>query len=596
MKNYKNLINILSHKEKINSFIVLMMVIIMGFLETVGVASIMPFIAAITDFSIVEKNKILFTVYTLLNKPEEKVFLFYLGNIVLALVIFSLSFKAITNYMQTKFVVMLEHSIGVRLMQKYLHQPYHWFLNSHSANLGKNILSEVRNVVIQSISPLINLIAQSILVIMILSMLFYVNFYLTFLSILILGTSYLIVFKLTTRKLGKLGHESILANKLRFWTLNDAFSAIKQVKTSELENVYLKRFIKPSKIYVGSQTTSNLIAQIPRYILEAVIFGGLLTVLMYLIKSTGSLEKSLPTISLFAFAGYKLTPSMQQIFAAISNLKFSSPALTNLSSNLSKLKIKNNNLEKIKEIKFTKSITLKNVFYSFPNSTIQTINKVNLKIDAKSTVGIVGITGSGKTTLVDIILGLLKPQKGTLSIDDNVICKENIKSWKKIIGYVPQEIYLSDESIAANIAFGIEYNKINYLRLKFAARIANLHNFITRSLPKGYSTIIGERGIRLSGGQRQRIGLARALYHKPKVLILDEATSSLDNMTEKLIMKEIKKLNHKITIIIIAHRLSTVRRCDKIFLLDKGKIKLSGTFEKLKLKSKIFNTMTKTVS
>jgi ABC-type bacteriocin/lantibiotic exporter with double-glycine peptidase domain len=593
MKNYKNLINIFSRKEKVYSFIVLFMVTIMSILETISVASIMPFIATIADFSIIESNKILFTIYSLFNKPEEKIFLFYLGNAIFAFFIFSLSFKALTNYMQIKFVLMLEHSIGVRLMEKYLYQPYDWFLNMHSANLGKNILSEVRNVVIQSVSPLINLIVQSIMAIMILSLLFYIDFYLTFLSILILSISYIFVFKFTTRKLVKLGRENINANKLRFTSINDAFSAIKQVKASELENIYLERFTKPSKIYISNQTKSILIGQTPRFILEGFIFGGLLFVLLYLIKNTGSLERSLPTISLFAFAGYKLAPSLQQIFAAISNLKFSTPALTNLSANLSKLKIKNNISERIEEIEFTKSITLKNVSYSFPNSTIPTINKINLSIDAKSTIGIAGITGSGKTTLVDLILCLLKPQKGTLNIDGKEINKKNIKSWKKIIGYVPQEVYLSDDSIAANIAIGVEPNKINYSRLRFAARIANLHNFITKSLQDGYSTIIGERGIRLSGGQRQRIGLARALYHKPKVLILDEATSSLDNLTESLIMNEIRKLNHKITIIIVAHRLSTIQMCDKIFLLDKGKIKLSGTYKKLRLKSKIFNKMTK---
>ena len=226
-----------------------------------------------------------------------------------------------------------------------------------------------------------------------------------------------------------------------------------------------------------------------------------------------------------------------------------------------------------------KTIILKNIDYYYPNTSRVALKNISLNIPAKSTVGLVGVTGCGKTTIVDIILGLLEPQKGTLEVDEKVITKQNSRSWQRSIGYVPQDVYLSDDTILANIAFGIEPKDISQDLIEKAAKIANLHDFVINELPKKYQTTIGERGVRLSGGQRQRIGIARALYHNPQVLILDEATSALDNQTEQAVMDAVSKLSKHITIIIIAHRLSTLKNCDKIFLLERGKLKNQGTFE-----------------
>ena len=228
-----------------------------------------------------------------------------------------------------------------------------------------------------------------------------------------------------------------------------------------------------------------------------------------------------------------------------------------------------------------KTITLKNIHYSYPNASRTALKDISLSIPAKSSVGLVGSTGSGKTTTVDIILGLLEAQKGTLEVDGQIITKQNSRLWQRSIGYVPQHIYLSDNTVEANIAFGVNPEDINQEAVEKASKIANLHEFIMEELPKQYQTTIGERGVRLSGGQRQRIGVARALYHNPEVLILDEATSALDNQTEKAIMDAVNNLGKDITIILIAHRLSTVKKCDQIFLLEKGHLKNQGTFEEL---------------
>jgi ABC-type multidrug transport system fused ATPase/permease subunit len=297
-------------------------------------------------------------------------------------------------------------------------------------------------------------------------------------------------------------------------------------------------------------------------------------------NQTGNFNSALPIISLYAFAGYRLLPALQQIYVSFTQLIFVGPSLSKLFNDMTNKNILVENQDE--GFLFPKNqIVLKNICYDYPDSKRTTIKNINIEILAKSIVGFVGPTGSGKTTLVDIILGLLDPKKGSLEIDGKIITKQNIRSWQRSIGYVPQNIYLSDDTIAANIAFGVQRNEIDLDLIEKSSKIANLHNFIINELPKKYDTIIGERGVRLSGGQRQRIGIARALYNNPKVLILDEATSSLDNQTEELVIKQVLNSNQDMTIIMIAHRLNTVKECDIIFKFDKGEITDQGSYQKV---------------
>ena len=299
-----------------------------------------------------------------------------------------------------------------------------------------------------------------------------------------------------------------------------------------------------------------------------------------MMSQTNDLSKVLPIISLYVFAGYRLMPSVQQIYHSFTNIIFVGPSLEKLCNDLKNLKLIDNKQNKEK-LPFEKKISLKKIYYNYPNASQTSLSNINLTIPAKSTIGIIGATGSGKTTMIDIILGLLEPQKGTLEIDGNIITKKNMRSWQRSIGYVPQNIYLTDDTIAANIAFGVEAETINQKLVENAAKTANLHEFVINELPEKYEATIGERGVRLSGGQRQRIGLARALYHKPQVVIMDEATSALDYQTEEIVMDAIKLLGNNTTIILIAHRLNTLKHCNIIYKLDKGELVDQGTFDEL---------------
>jgi ABC-type multidrug transport system fused ATPase/permease subunit len=288
----------------------------------------------------------------------------------------------------------------------------------------------------------------------------------------------------------------------------------------------------------------------------------------------------LPIISLYVFAGYRLMPSLQQIYASLTQLTFVRPSLDKLFNDVNNLKVLDKDNHR-GNIQLHEKIELKNVSFNYLNSSKTVLKNISLTIPNKSIVGFIGKTGSGKTTTVDIILGLLEAQKGNLKVDGEIISKKNSKAWQRSLGYVPQHIFLSDDTIATNIAFGIKENQVNQHHIERAAKIANLHDYIINELPEGYLTKVGERGIKLSGGQRQRIGIARAMYRNPQVLIFDEATSALDIDTEKAVMDAVIKLKKDITIILIAHRLNTIKNCDLIFKFEKGEIINQGKFNEL---------------
>ena len=579
----KKILFLLNAHERKRAGLLLVLILIMALLDMIGVASILPFMAVLTNPDIVNTNIILNKVFLFLKLfgiENNQQFLFALGIMVFILLIVSLTFKAFVTYIQVQFIQMRQYSLGKRLVTGYLQQPYSWFLSRTSADLGSTVLSEVGRVVGGGLKPLMALIANGMVAITITTLLIITDPILALIVTFSLGAVYGIVYKFVRNYLDRIGKESVISNELRFTAINEAFGAAKEVKIGGLEKTYIKRFSDSSQIFAKHSASSTVINQLPRFALEVVAFGGIMLMILYMMAQTGNFNKTLPIITLYAFAGYRLMPALQQIYASFAQLAFVSPALDALIGDLKNLKQPETDQDSGTLI-FNKIIKLKNIYYNYPNTERTALKDVSLSIPVKTSVGIIGPTGSGKTTIVDIILGLLNPQKGSIEIDDQIITLKNTRAWQRLIGYVPQHIYLSDDTVAANIAFGVNSEDINQEVIEKVSKIANLHKFVTNELPNKYQTTIGERGVRLSGGERQRIGIARALYHNPKVLILDEATSALDNQTEKVVMEAVNNLSKGLTIISIAHRLNTVKNCDIIFRLENGRLISQGAPDKL---------------
>jgi len=581
MKIFKRLLSLLSPTEIKNLYILISILIFTALADIIGIASILPFMAVLTNPGLIETNLALNKIFEfskIFGVENNQDFFFVLGLIILFILIFTLILKATATFLQIRFVQLREYSIGKLLVQSYLRQPYSWFLDKHSADLGKTILSEAHQITLNGIRSIIEFIAKGISAAAIIILLIVVDPKIAIIVGVSIGGAYFVIFFFVRKILSKVGKKRLKNNEIRFLTLAEAFGSLKEIKVGGLENIYINRFSDASKNYALSQTYSLAIGQLPRFFLEAIAFGGILLLLIYMISKSGNLSSALPMISLYVVAGYRLMPSLQLIYYSISNLAFINPAIDKMYEDIKNLD--KNRIEQDTEIlQFNNYIDLKNISYSYPNSDELTLKNINIHIPIKSKVGIVGMTGSGKTTVVDILIGLLEAQNGTIEIDGQILSNKNLRAWQRYIGYVPQRIYLSDTTIAANIAIGEEYNKINYKTVEKVSKIANLHEFVKNELPQQYQTVIGENGARLSGGQRQRIGIARALYFNPKVLIFDEATSALDNNTEDAVLHSINNLGENITTIFITHRLSTLKKCDIIYKIEKGQLIAKGSFD-----------------
>jgi ABC-type multidrug transport system fused ATPase/permease subunit len=595
---YRKVFSLLDGHERRRALLVFLVMLVIAISEVAGVASIMPFIAVLANPDVVVSNSYLARAYALIGFQSQDAFVSALGAAFFLILVGTLALRALGTWTQLRFTQNRAQAWSGRLIAAYLHQPYEWYLDRHSADLTSSILGEVDTVVNSALAPSMQAIAQCLVAIMLLVMLIVLDPVLALAIGTVLGGGYGAISFVLRKRLRALGEERRLANRARYRVVQETFGGIKDVKIGGLEGRALERFRVPSRVRSQRQITMGLMSTLPSLAMQALLFGGMLLMLLYLRSSYGDFERALPVISLYAFGAYRLMPAVQRTFEEAGRLRSSETALDSLAEDLASLEGPSSRAAPtgaITRLPLREMLEIREASYQYPSGARLALNGVSLKIPAFHSIGLVGATGSGKTTLVDLILGLLRPSAGALVVDGTPLDDSQVRGWQRSLGYVPQQIFLADDSVAGNIAFGTPAHLIDQAAVERAARIANLHDFVVGELPQGYATHVGERGVRLSGGQRQRIGIARALYHDPDVLILDEATSALDNLTEHAVMEAVRNLARKKTIIMIAHRLSTVRHCDCIFMLERGQVVGAGTFDALIASNQEFRQMAASV-
>jgi len=581
-------------KEKLQFVGVMAVAIAAALLQALGIISVLPFLQLVMEPEMVRENKWLNLLFVSLGFKSVFSFTIFVGFAMLGILLVGNAISAFFAWLKVRFVWQKNHDISSALLRKYLSLPYVYFLSKHSADLGKNILSEVEQMTGHLLLPLMRILTSGIVVFIILTLLFFVNPAVAAITVLLFGSLYVAIFVFLRRRLRVKGEKRVQENTGRFTVATEALAGIKDIKILGREGYFLERFSNHSAKFSKLQAWVAVIGQLPQYFMETVAFGGVIALILVLLSLGQEGSKIIPLVSFFVFAGYRLMPAFQEIFYGVSSVQFNRAILDRISRDMNEETTAPPVFKKRElpaPLVLRERIALENMSFCYPHSRQIALSHVSLEIPKSSFVGLVGPTGGGKTTLGDLLIGLLSPSEGRMTVDGVEIRGNNVWNWQRNIGYVPQQVFLYDDTVTRNVVFGLPDERIDRTRVEEVCRIANLHDFIEQELPNGYDTPIGERGIRLSGGQKQRIGIARALYHDPEVLVLDEATSSLDGITERAVLQAIENVAKKKTVIAIAHRLTTVKNCDTIYLIDKGAIVTQGTYEELMERDEQFRAM-----
>jgi HlyD family secretion protein len=592
-KVIKQLFNLLTRSQHNRFYTLQILVVLMAFVEILGVASIIPFMSLVGDMAQLKQDTIISKMYLASGIESRTQFVFFLGIGVLMMLFLSAIISMFTIWRLSVFAHQVGIEIADRLYTHYLKQDWMYHSSRNSAQLTKKIAVEAQRVTGGIVVPLMQMNSRIVLALFLGLSIFIYDPLVAVIGINTFAIAYFVLFKLVRARLQYNGKSISEMSEQRFRIMNESFGGIKDVLLLGRYDYFLKSFYQTGRTLTYSESTNQVLAHVPRYFMELIAFGSMIALVLYLIAShDGNLGIILPILSVYALATFKLIPAFHQIYGSLAGIKGNIAAFESIQKDL--IESKQTELAKYKNDKILfspkKQITLENITFTYPSLQKATVNQVSLSIPVNSVIGIVGPSGSGKSTIIDILLGLIKPQQGHLKIDNKIINNNNLRNWQNTIGFVAQSIFLLDGTIAENVAFGISKDQIDMKKVLKALKLAHLTELV-KTLEKGVNTKVGERGVQLSGGQCQRIGIARALYHEAEVLVFDEATSSLDGVTEKMIMKAIHKISGQKTIIMIAHRIKTVQRCNQIFFIDKGQVVDQGTYDELIQTNNQFKSM-----
>ncbi len=554
----------------------------LGVMEVLSIVSVFPFLAVAAHPEFIWSNEYLNTAYKTMGFTGERRFLLFLGFVLLGMMIATNAATILVRTINTRFIENLTHELSAALARNYLRQPYPFFLGMHTSTIYARLAGDVQAVGQNVFRPAFEVCAKSISAGLICLTLFLVNPIAALVVVALLMGGYVVIYHVIKSRLTRLGAQMRESNRLKTKRMHECFSGIKVAKVMGLEEHLLRRFEHYSAIVAREKVSQSLYQTIPVHIMEIFVFVLVVAGTLYVVSTFENFAEAVPVLGLYAFGAYRVKPGFQSIYASFASIQVGLPRVEAVYEHMQlrgpaqpapETILATDESTEAVDAGERPIIEFRDVVFRYESAERPTLVGINMAIARNTTVGIRGVTGSGKTTMLDLIMGLLVPTDGTILIDGRPMCTEqSVRAWQRRVGYVPQDIYLTDGTVAENIAFGLEADTIDMDAVKRAARMAQIADFVESQLPNGYDTTVGERGVRLSGGQRQRIGIARALYYNPDVLVFDEATSALDNETEAALMQSVHALSHQLTIIMVAHRLSTLEGCDEIVKLEDGRV------------------------
>ena len=581
LEPFQRLYKILPEASKRGLAFVVFISLVASIFETASVASILPFMAIVMDPTILTKYQWLDSLLQYLGIQGQQPAIIAAGILTVAVLAIGNVVTASNLWIQTRYLASARRYLATELFTGYLYLPYSFHIQRDTSSLGRVLGGDVESAVGGFLASLLGVVSKGLSGLVLISLIVAVDPLVALGTVMVLGCGYMMVYRLIRVRQVRLGAKMVEASTTVGRTALEGLSGIKELRVLGREAASTVDYNKSMTELMSTQASNSLASAMPRYVIEVFAYAGIVAVtLAFVLKGEGM--SAIPSLALYALAGNRLVPIFQQLFAAAITIKYHTKAVESLEADLAIVRSSqtNDDDQETEVLSFKKSIQLTDLSFRYPTADRPALNQITLTIPQSQSIGLVGRTGSGKTTLADVLLGLYPPASGSIKVDGVELTEGNERAWRKRVGYVPQAVFLTNASIEKNIALGIPEQEIDHDAVKRAARMAQAEEFISL-LPDGYGTVVGERGVKLSGGQRQRLGIARALYHNPDVLVFDEATSALDGMTEDSVMQAVQALSQERTMILIAHRLRTVQACDRIIMLDSGKIVADGSYRAL---------------
>ena len=585
MTSLKKLYNLLGKREKLKLVGLFVMMLVAAFLEVAGIGMIPAFVSIVTDPDKVMQYEPAEGLLLWLGIETSRDLLFWGSFALIGIFIVKNLYLIFYFYLQARFIQNLRYRFSTRLMTSYMQAPYTFHLKRNSSELLRNAAQEVQLMTNQALMPLIMIAKEAVMVLGIIIFLFAVEPLISLIVLGLLGGGTGLFLQFTQKRMKSYGKKDQKMRQQIIKSLNQGVGGIKDARILNREPLFIEKFRKAVRNSTIYATYKQFFSKANKPIVETVAVGGMLLIAVVMVWQGRAVSAIVPTLTLFAMGTMRLMPAIQQITASLTRFRYGVITINPIHDDINELAEYGRHLKADRKKMDGERLPLKevlsatNLHYHYPDSEERALRGVDFSVPRGSAVAFTGPSGAGKTTIVDVVLGLLDPQQGKILVDGNSIY-DNLSAWQRNIGYIPQHIYLADETLRNNIAFGIPAKEIDDEKVWSAIKLAQLEELVNK-LPKGLDTIVGESGTRLSGGQRQRVGIARALYNDPQVLVMDEATSALDNITEKHIINAIERLKGERTIIMIAHRLTTVENCDKIYFMRDGQIESSGTYNEL---------------